>query len=904
MTLTSEQKEHIASLARELIEGMRAVETTAQEALRQAEGQSAGAEALVRAANPMVGPAHASLHLERMRQHKLQEFSRLRNEPFVARVLVADETGRQRSFYFSRAVPPHPAVAGLNGTLASTRAPLGSLAEAPVGESVDVSLPERRHVTYTVLQHVRLRPTKSAHAWDGRDDRIEEAEVLVTLDSLLEFLSQLKAEAAPVDLLGALLAEVEAAATIHEGIRRGVIARMSLRDQAVLDRYQGEVFRLAINRRLMLSGPPGTGKTTTLIRRLAQKRNVEEIGESDREVIPPERLAEFFHPENWIMFTPTELLKLYLKEAFACEGVAASDERVRTWADERRRLSRDVLRILRSERGGRFTLDEEAEIVLDQSSKGLMALADAFVASLERETVEQYEASFRALSSLDEPALSELLRAMRRRAGGDSIIFEELFELVEFHETLRQHVDRLAGEANDTYRGLINARLSTDRSFVDRLAQFLETAGVEDEEDDEEDDTEAEDERVGVLRDRRFLAAEAFRRAMFARAIALEERRSLGRASRNARIVEWLGPDVPDDTVLKSLGAKLVVLRRLRFLANTYRNLVDRVPAIYQRFRRSAVRDDVWYRRDARPAVDRRRVVGGEVDIMLAVMLRHSRRFLLQSAGRGLREDTRIATLEAVKAQYVTQVLVDEATDFSPVQLSCMLELAHPVFRSCFACGDVRQRVTRWGVRDLAELAWVSSDFEVREVGIAYRQSRRLLALTAAVASLGGGAAPSLVVPEYTDDADVAPLLAERLTGDALAHWLRDRIVEIERSLGTVPSIAIFVDGDRQVDPLVEALRPLLAERNLDVVGCKEGRIVGAESQIRVFDVQYMKGLEFEAVFFVGVDALLARHDELFNNFLFVGTTRAATYLGLTCEGALPQELVPLRPHLETGGWS
>ena len=67
-------------------------------------------------------------------------------------------------------------------------------------------------------------------------------------------------------------------------------------------------------------------------------------------------------------------------------------------------------------------------------------------------------------------------------------------------------------------------------------------------------------------------------------------------------------------------------------------------------------------------------------------------------------------------------------------------------------------------------------------------------------------------------------------------------------------------------------------------------------NDVRVFDIQHIKGLKFEAVFFVGVDRLAASQPELFDKYLYVGTTRAATYLGMTCDGPLPTILEPLRP--------
>jgi DNA helicase IV len=71
---------------------------------------------------------------------------------------------------------------------------------------------------------------------------------------------------------------------------------------------------------------------------------------------------------------------------------------------------------------------------------------------------------------------------------------------------------------------------------------------------------------------------------------------------------------------------------------------------------------------------------------------------------------------------------------------------------------------------------------------------------------------------------------------------------------------------------------------------------MGQDSDVRVFDVQHIKGLEFEAVFFIGIDRLAKLHPQLFDKYLYVGTTRAATYLGFTCDKVLPPAISSLRP--------
>lgn len=57
------------------------------------------------------------------------------------------------------------------------------------------------------------------------------------------------------------------------------------------------------------------------------------------------------------MFTPTKLLKHFVKEAFNREQVPASNERIKTWEIQRNELARNALGILQSSTDkGKFIL--------------------------------------------------------------------------------------------------------------------------------------------------------------------------------------------------------------------------------------------------------------------------------------------------------------------------------------------------------------------------------------------------------------------------------------------------------------------------------------------------------------------------------------------------------------------
>jgi superfamily I DNA/RNA helicase len=114
----------------------------------------------------------------------------------------------------------------------------------------------------------------------------------------------------------------------------------------------------------------------------------------------------------------------------------------------------------------------------------------------------------------------------------------------------------------------------------------------------------------------------------------------------------------------------------------------------------------------------------------------------------------------------------------------------------------------------------------------------------------------------------------------------------------------VFVESEDSIDRIVRSTVPFLAERNIQIVGCRDGRDVGNQQEVRVFDIRHIKGLEFEAVFFIGVDVLARLMPDLFERYIYVGVTRAASFLGIACNEQLPKTLEPLRPLFSAGAWN
>ena len=815
---------------------------------------------------------------------------KLCTEPAIMRVVLEDDDNELHVVYIARnTAVPLPS----KTKFASYRSPIGRSAEVPPGEFLNLVI-DKQEKRYWIVEKTSYRPINQPDGWDSdRTVYRHYNKATITVKSLRDFIDALPKDYS--DELEALLGAANDNEFIITGISHQVRTAMGLRDQPILDQFQGNIFRLPIDSKLIILGPPGTGKTTTLIKRIGLKLDKENLDADERYLIESSSNSNQ-HSASWLMFTPSDLLKHYLKEAFSREQVPASDAHIRTWQTYRNDVARNTLGILRTANGGRFTLKANEQFLSDSAINEPISWFSAFEHYHQARLRGQLQAGVNILKealSDEDFQLAKWLPTLEIALNDSALV--DIYRRLDTDEALiKQIYSASKTVADDLIKKERNLVFNKDKTVFERLAAFLTTLEQDIEPDlDEVFDSEEQDEQANPTVADIKVAVKAYETVIRVLSRAAYLKQKLPKSSKTSKIAEFLQGQLPSPEVLKSIGRYNSLLNGLRRFLNSHKRFVQDVTASYQEFRKDLVPFEQFYQ--AKPA-QATQLSAMELDALILLMLKNTRILLNQTFIKRTKNESKFDYLINISELFRNQIMVDEATDFSVLEIACMANLTAQEFQSFFACGDFNQRITSTGIKHKHELSWALPVINFETVKAVYRQSKKLNAFAKELLKVQGGDISALgEVPEESIHEGVKPVLYEFAEDDLAAEWITERIKEVERAVRQLPTIAVLVNSESEVKPMAEKLNSLLEDLNLSAVACEDGRALGEGTEVRVFDIKHIKGLEFEAVFFVGLDKLAAEQPNLFDRYLYVGATRAATYLGLICETTLPAKLETLR---------
>lgn len=706
-------------------------------------------------------------------------------------------------------------------------------------------------------------------------------------------------------------------AQLYEKKQTFILEHAKLRYKAILDPIQERIKRSGFFHKsiVCIDGGPGTGKTTTLIQRIKFLIDPIVVNEHADQFTPAQR-AKLVNQEkpSWIFFTPSKLLYLYLKESMTNEGLRATSNTCKVWSMYRTSLmwSYDLSNKISKKPFVLSRIEENEPLIPSEDVKFVnykKAFEDYFIKSLRAKFVNNGSNVNDKRSSLYKSVLFPLFNDS---VADTNSLINVLAEIEINHGKEIRRILKGLSTSIDKAAARVQFAISKDEVLKTSVqATYKKRFGVT------VSEGENFEKEAALQKGYTHYSSWLFRYCKnLVRSVAVQlYEYNDGENNKkyfNEIITVNLIASICNEIELKQIGNLIISCSGISYFENgIFDYFLNRISEIYINFRLLlmsdsklsksivdvSVFDRVMSRENNRLHVNEQSFIIGFINSCLFHMNFYY--------GRLFKKIDHIYRF-AYEDQMRMVVAVDEVTDFHIVDLYCMFSLMDKDKYSITVCGDLMQRTTNVGLKKWSYLEAIAPSYIRSRLSTSYRQSPTLLKFASNIYEISTG--ENLGVVPYLEEHVDEPKPIVKISGNEQdkIRWIANRILNIyEFYGGQMPSVAIFLSNTAKMFEFAEKLSAIedLSDVGIDVKPCKDGEILGEDSAVRVFSISYIKGLEFEAVFFHNLDDVMEYENQTPDDLLkkiYVGLSRATFYTAVTLKKELPEQLNFLNNHFDS----
>lgn len=676
---------------------------------------------------------------------------------------------------------------------------------------------------------------------------------------------------------------------------------LALRDQHFLDIAQDDAKRshLYDGVPIVIEGGPGTGKTTTMIQRLKFLISPQALEEYEAPLTEEQILAITdinVRDNNWLYFSPTDKLLLYLQANMQGEYLNANENNTTTLDNFRNKMLM-AYKLRRPESDGPFKLykmkgSEEQTLILN-AQKAIKAFEKFCISNITTILLNAYKLKTTDFS-WHEQALS--IKAYCKRAENVKDIDALIRLLNSLYDNERKSVSIIEMQLGDELGKkalFVKNKVDEDEPLKNKVVSLFEqwrqeTIITQDEDVDENSMDDAED-------DEEDLSSISYDAKLYQQIKPILKKLGLQKydskqklTKRQNDLYNIIKPYV--DLVNTDLIGELSWFTKnfAFFCRGVESNLLNQIPRLYKLFRKKQIEQgnnvfnvkllEKIQKKDGGKRLhpeELELIVGFVNNMLLGIYRKSHNRF----------DKMKNKYVEAYKENVKPVIGIDEATDYSVIDYYFMASFRHYEYSTLTLCGDIMQGLNDNGIKNWTQLKdFVLPDLEVVELKTSYRQLPSLLDMSKQMYYDDLGVEAPYTTKKVRSDNEPAPICIISDDEDEKAEWIAKRIIEVYKAYDeSMPSVAIFVGDNVNISNLVEVINDQDYLNGIQVYDCSENRTAPNSKSVRVFRISEVKGMEFEVVFFYDIDTALSDGSpDLMRRYLYVGASRATTHLAAT----------------------